>query len=157
MSAYRNKPPPPCWRSIYRVPFLERVSRGAVLGGFGVMSLSALLALSVFAAVGKTGNGTLVGLAAFAAMVFVTGGTVVALHWLTSFAGTAECTIGALRADPDDAKGCRFQSGNELWLLPLQSDQLREGQTIRVRYRDVAQSNSAASGREILEIKVVDE
>lgn len=50
-----------------------------------------------------------------------------------------------------------MESGHEHWTLPLRCDQLREGQTIRVRYRDVAPDSSAASGREILEIKVVDD
>lgn len=157
MSAYRNKPPPPRWRSIYRVPFLERVSRGAILGGFGVMVMSALLALCIFAAVGKTSSGTLLGLGAFSVMVFVTGGAVVALHWLTSFAGTSECAVGALSNDLGDTKGCRFMSGDERWHLPLDGDLLREGQTIRVSYRDVPQGNGSATEREILEIKVIDE
>lgn len=156
MSAYRNKPPPPRWRSIYRVPFIERVSRGAVLGGFGVMAMSALLALGVFAAIGKTGSGTLVGLGAFSVMVFVTGGAVVALHWLTSFAGTDECTVDALYVG-DTAKECLAWSGSRAWILPIPREQLREGQTIRVRYRDVAQDNSVRTDREILEIKVIDE
>ena len=157
MSAYRNKPPPPRWRIIYRVPFLARVGRGAVLGGFGVLSMSALLAVCLFAALGNSENGAVIGFAAFATMVFITGGAVVALHWMTSFSGIAECTVSALRADPRDPGRCRFESGHEEWMLPLRSEQLREGQTIRVRYRDVAPESSASSGREILEIKVIDE
>lgn len=157
MSAYRNKPPPPRWRIIYRVPLLARVGRGAVLGGFGVLAMSALLAVCLFAALGNSDNSTLVGLAAFATMVGITGGAVVALHWMTSFAGIAELAVGALRPDPVDAGRCRIHSGHEEWLLPLRREQLREGQTIRVRYRDVAPENSATSGREILEIKVIDD
>ena len=157
MSAYRNKPPPPRWRIIYRVPFLARVGRSAVLGGFGVLALSAMFAACLFAALGNSENSTLVGLAAFATMVGITGGAVVALHWMTSFTGIAECTISALRPDPHDASSCRIESGHEEWLLPLRSEQLREGQTIRVRYRDVTTESSATSAREILEIKVVDE
>jgi hypothetical protein len=157
MSAYRNKPPPPRWRIIYRVPLLARVGQGAVLGGFGVLAMSALLALCLVAALGNSENSTLVGIAAFATMVGITGGAVVALHWMTSFAGIAECAIGALRPDAADASRCRIQSGHEEWLLPLRSEQLREGQTIRVRYRDVSPESSASSGREILEIKVVDD
>ena len=157
MSAYRNKPPPPRWRIIYRVPFLARVGRGAVLGGFGVLAMSALLAACLIAALGNRENGTVVGLAGFATMVAITGGAVVALHWMTSFTAIAECTIGALRLDPDDTDRCRIVSGHEEWLLPLRTEQLREGQTIRVRYRDVAPESSATSGREILEIKVIDE
>ncbi len=157
MSAYRNMPPPPRWRIIYRLPFLARVDRGAVLGGFGVLSMSALLAVCLSAALGTTENGVVVGMAAFGTMVGIIGGALVALHWMTGFSEIAECTIGALRPDPSDAERCRIESGHEHWLLPIRSKLLREGQTIRVRYRDVAPDSGAASGREILEIKLVDD
>ena len=156
MSAYRNKPPPPRWRIIYRVPFLARVDRGAVLGGVGVLSTSALLAVCLYAALGDTENGVAVGMAAFGTMVGIIGGALVALHWLTSFAGTDECTVDALYVG-DTAKECLAWSGSRVWILPIPREQLREGQTIRVRYRDVAQDNSVGTDREILEIKVIDE
>src|SRR5690349_6026832 len=121
MSAYRNKPPPPRWRIIYRMPILERVGRGAVLGGFGVLAMSALLALGLAAAGGNSGSGTMVALSAFAVMAFFTGTAVVVLHWMTSFAGVAERTIDKLRTDPNDENRCRIESGEERWLLPLPS------------------------------------
>jgi hypothetical protein len=157
MSAYRNKPPPPRWRTIYRVPFLERVGRGAVLGGFGVLAMSALLAVCLVAALGDADGGTMVGAAAFAAMVLVTGGTVVVLHWMTSFAGLVECTVGSLRSDPNDGTRCRLRSGEDDWFLPIHHEILREGQTIRVRYRDVAPASTATRGREIMGIEVVED
>ena len=40
---------------------------------------------------------------------------------------------------------------------PPPREDLREGQTLQVRYRDLAPESNAASGREILEIKVIDE
>ncbi len=52
---------------------------------------------------------------------------------------------------------CLILSGSERWLLPLHVEDLREGQTLQVRYRDLTPESNAASGREILEIKVVDE
>src|SRR4051812_12792672 len=129
MSAYRNRPPPPRWRVIYRVPLLARIGRGAVLGGFGVLAMSALLAACLIAALGNRDNGEIIGLAAFGTMVGITGGAVVALHWMTSFSGIAECTVSALRADPHDAGQSRMTCGHEEWLLPLAVDQLRDGQT----------------------------
>ena len=99
----------------------------------------------------------MIGAASFAAMVFVTGGTVVVLHWMTSFAGLAECTVGALRSDPNDETRCRLRSGTSDWFLPIRPEILREGQTIRVRYRDVAPASTAKRGREIMEVEVVDD
>jgi hypothetical protein len=154
MSAYRNKPPPPRWRIIYRRPLLARVGRGALLGGFGALVMSALLAVCLVPALGSSGQITL---AVFAFMIFVTGGSVVALQWMTSFAGMTECAVSALRPDPDDEDRCRMVGGHEQWLLPLRADELSEGQTIRVSYRDSAPEKDAAGEREILEIKVIDE
>jgi hypothetical protein len=156
MSAYRNSPPPR-WRIIYRVPLLARVGRGAVLGGFGVLAMSALLAACLFAALANSENGALVGVAAVATMMLITGGAVIALHWMTSFTAITECTIDALYADPSDENRCWIESGHEHWLLPLRRAQLREGQAIRVRYRDSAPESDAMNGREILEIKVIDD
>lgn len=154
MSAYRNQPPPPRWQIIYRRPLLARVDRGALLGGLGVLVMSALVAVCLVPALGSSGQ---ISIAVFAFMIFVTGGAVVALQWMTSFSGSAECSIGALRADPNNERWCRMESGDQQWVLPLRAAQLRDGQTIRVRYRDSAPENDAAGEREILEIKIIDE
>jgi hypothetical protein len=157
MSAYRNKPPPPRWRVVYRTPFLQRVGRGAVLGGFGVLALGSILAVSILLLIGTVDEGIVAGVAGLSIPVFLTAAAFLLVHWGTHLSDTAERTISSLQADPSDPTRCRALCGNERWSLPLRRQELREGQTIQVRYRDIAPESSAASGREILEIKIIEE
>ncbi len=157
MSAYRNKPPPPRWRVIYRTPFLQRVGRGAVLGGFGVLALGSILAVAIFLLIGTVDAGIVAGVAGISILVFLTAAAFLLVHGGTHLSETAERTVSALEDDPSDPTRCRALCEDERWSLPLRREELREGQTIQVRYRDVAPDSSAASGREILEIKIVED
>jgi hypothetical protein len=156
MSAYRNNLPSPLLaKHLPECLFLERVSRGAVSEGFGVMSLSALTAQRSPPSARR--SSTLVGLAAFAAMVFVTG-TVVALHWLTSFAGTAECDPARCEIRSDDAKGLPVRAATRTTLAPsrYRATSSAKGRRSRIALPRRRSGNSAASGRGS-GIKVVDE
>jgi len=157
MSAYRNKPPPPRWRVVYRTPFLQRVGRGAVLGVFGVLALGSILAVALFLLIGSVDEGIVVGVAGLSIPVFLTAAGFLIVHWGTHLSEITERTISSLHADPNDPSRCRALCDNERWSLPLRCEALRAGQTIQVRYRDVAPDSSAVSGREILEIKIVEE
>jgi hypothetical protein len=157
MSAYRNKPPPPRWRVIYRTPLVNRVGRSAALGGFGILALGSILAVAIFLLIGKVDEGIVIGVAGLSVPVFLTAAAVLIVHWGTHFSETAQRTVSSLQADPSDPTRCRVLCEGERWSLPLRVEQLREGQIIQVRYRDVAPHSSAARGREILEIKTVEE
>lgn len=157
MSAYRNRPPPPRWHIVYQTPLLQRVGRGAALGGFGVLALGALLAMMLFLLNRADNQGLVVGAALLSIPVFLTAAGFLVVHWGTHLSQIAEREVSALFADPADPTRCRALCDNERWSLPLRREALREGQRIQVRYRDVAPDSSAAHGREILEIKVAEE
>lgn len=159
MSAYRNKPPPPRWRVVYRTPLLQRLGRGAVLGGFAtlvLLSVFALAAILLFRG-GEHAGAVAPVVGTFAAMTLLTAGMMLFIHYATSASEVTECKVGDLQIDPRDPCRCLIHGGRERWSLPLQMEKLSEGQTLRVRYRDVAPGSTAVHGREILEIKVIDE
>jgi hypothetical protein len=159
MSAYRNKPPPPRWRVVYRTPLLQRMGRGAVIGGFATLALVsvfAIAALLLFCG-GEYDGAVVPVIGTFAAMTLLTAGMMLFVHFATSASEIAECKVGDLQINPGDPSQCLILSGSERWLLPLPIEALREGQALQVRYRDLTPESNAARGREILEIKVVDE
>ncbi|MFS8064945.1 MAG: hypothetical protein ACMG6S_01110, partial [Byssovorax sp.] len=121
-----------------------------------LVSVFALAALLLFC--GGAYDGAVVPVVGtFAAMTLLTAGMMLFIHFATSTSEIAECRVGDLQIAPGDPCRCLILSGSERWLLPLHVEDLREGQTLQVRYRDLAPESNAAGGREILEIKVVDE
>jgi hypothetical protein len=155
MSAYR-KPPPSRRRVIFRTPLLQRVGTGAVVGGFGILALLSIVGIAA-ALVGVGDSGFVGILALFSLPVGLTVGAFFLLHWGTNLSEVAERTISKISADPADPARCFVLCGHVRWSLPLRCNDLREGETIQVRYRDLAPDSTAASGREILEIKLVEE
>jgi hypothetical protein len=156
MSACRNRPPPPPRRVIFRTPLLQRVGRGAVLGGIGILALLSILGIAS-ALLGVRDSNVAAMLAAFSFLVGLTVGALFLIDWGTHVAQLAERTISAVSSDPTDPARCFALCDGERWSLPLRQENLRVGQTIQVRYRDVAPDSNAASGREILEIKLVED
>ena len=159
MSAYRNKPPPPRWRVVYRTPLLQRVGRGAVIGGFATLALVSVFALAAILLFrgGEYDGAVVPVIGTFAAMTLLTAGMMLFIHFATSASEIAEFKVDYLQINDEDPSRCLIFTESKFWSLPLRIEELREGQTLRVRYRDLAPESHAAYGREILEIKVVDE
>lgn len=158
MSAYRNTAPPR-WRVIYRTPLLQRMGRGAVLGGFATLALLSLFAIAaILLFQGGEHDGVIAPVVGtFAAMTLLTAGMMLFVHFATRASEIAECKVDELQIDRGDPRRCLMLGGGERWSLPLRMDELREGQTLRVRYRDLTPGSDSAYGREILEIAVIDE
>jgi hypothetical protein len=154
MSAYREKPPPPRWRLVYRTPLAERLRQSAMLGGFGLLAAGSILGAAVGAILG---GGLGLALAALGLMVFVTAGAFLGIHWATHLPFTAERTIAALRADERFPGRCRIATAEERWSLPVGEGALHEGQTIRVSYRDLSPDEDRETAREILEVRVAED
>ena len=158
MSAYRDKAPPR-WRVVYHTPLLQRMGRGAVLGGFATLALLSVFAIAAILLFrgGEPAGAVALVVGTFAAMTLLTAGMMLFIHFATRASEIAECKIDELQIDRGDPRRCLMLGGGERWSLPLRMDELRVGQTIRVRYRDLTPESSSAYGREIVEIKVIDD
>ena len=151
MSAYRELPPPRPFRLLYRPPVRERVGDAAFLIGSGVGTLLAVaVALTCFIVGDAVG---VVGL--FALIAAMTSGTLFCIAWMTRLSEVAEVDVWAVL--PEAPGRCRVVTEGERWALPIAAEAVEIGQTIRVRYRDVAPGSSAAFGREIIAIHVAED
>src|SRR5262245_58258261 len=111
-SVYRESPPPPRWRLVYRMPFRARVQRGAVWIGFGGLCSASLCALAIGASLGGA-----VGLAlfVFAVMALLSSGTFLTITWMTRLPELIEGKIDAVLADARAPARCHIQSGPDRW------------------------------------------
>lgn len=158
MSAYRNKTTQR-WRVVYRTPLLQRVGRGAVLGGFATLALLSIFAIAAILLFrgGEHDRAVVPVVGTFAALTLLTAGMMLFVHFATSASEIAEFKVDHLQIQDEDPSRSLVFAEDKHWSLPLRIEELREGQTLQVRYRDLAPESQAAHGREILEIKVIDE
>lgn len=151
MSAYRL-PPVERWRVLYRVPLRERVGRGSVVTLFLV--LAAMGPASLVAALFFTGG---VALAMLGLMVSFTATVFLVITWMTRLPETSVRTISALAAEDGQASRSRVITDGERWTLPVRVQELCVGQKIRVTYRVIAPQDEDEPGREVLEVRAVED
>ncbi len=158
MSAYRNKAPPR-WRVVYRTPLLQRMGRGVVLGGFATLALLSVFALAAILLFrgGEHAGAVAPVVGTFAALTLLTAGMMLFVHFATRASEIAECNVDDLQIDRGDPRRCLMLCGGERWSLPVRMNELRVGQRLRVRYRDLTPGSSSTFGREIVEIEIIDE
>jgi hypothetical protein len=158
MSAYRNKAPPR-WRVAYHTPLLQRMGRGVVLGGFATLALLSIFAIAAILLLrgGEHEGAVAPVVGTFAAMTLLTAGMMLFVHFATRASEIVERKVDDLQIDRGDPRRCLMLSGGERWSLPVRMNELRVGQTLRVRYRDLTPESSSACGREIVEIEIIDE
>lgn len=153
MSAYRH-PHLRRWRVLYHLPWLDRVGRHAVLLGSAAVTALGLLTTLVGPIFGGIAG---LALAGFGLMVAFTSGTLLGITWLTRLPEIAERTISEISADERDPSRCRVLTGGERWTLPIAATDLAIGQRIRVSYREIAPRDDTEPGRELLEVRVLDD
>ena len=151
MSAYRELPPPRPFRLLYRPPVRKRLGDAAFVIGSGAGTLIAVAAAVACFMVG--GVAGLVGILALLAAV--TSGTLFCIAWMTRLAEVAEIDVWAVL--PDAPGRCKVVTEGGRWALPIAAEAVQVGQTIRVRYRDLAPGSNAAFGREIIAIHVAED
>lgn len=135
------------------MPLLARIGRGATVGVFVGIVVLGLLAV-VFAPV--LGGGFAFALALFGVMAALTAAAFLTIVWMTRLPESVERTIAQVSADERPSR-CRVFSEGERWTLPVEAEKLRVGQKIRVRFREIAPLSDLEPGREVLEVRVMDE
>lgn len=151
MSAYRTKPPPPRWLVLYQRPRAVRAGRAATLGLFGAITLGGLALAALGPIVDSPAGFALIPLGLLLA---VTSGAFLGIVWATRRAFVEERTIDAVSAHGGGDSRCRVLCDGEAWTLPLDARKVHAGQTIRVRFREIAPQDDVEPGREILDVRV---
>ncbi|MFO0591081.1 MAG: hypothetical protein U0441_26285 [Polyangiaceae bacterium] len=151
MSAYRNAPIQQ-WRVVYRVPLRERVGRAALLALFTVLAVMGpvLLLITPFWREAFV-------LACVSLMVSVTATVFLAIHWMAHAPLTKDAAIDAVANERLRPSRCRVTIGGEAWSLPVRDADLHVGQRIRVTYRQIASVEADDQGREVVEVKALEE
>lgn len=93
-------------------------------------------------------------LATFGVLSASTAATFLAIVWMTRTPVIAERTIVQLSGDE---RRCRIVSDGEGWTLPVGVGKLRVGQKIRVSFREIAPESDIEPGREVIEVRAVEE
>jgi hypothetical protein len=94
------------------------------------------------------------GFALFGFMVALSAATTLTIVWMTRLLETAERTIAQLYGDE---RRCLVLSQGERWTLPLGAEKLRVGQKIRVSFREIAPRSALEPGREVVEVRALED
>lgn len=153
MSAYRLAPAQR-WRVLYRVPLRDRIGRSTLVTVF--IGLAAAGPISLIAAPFLDSAGGLA-IAALGVLVSFTATVYLAITWMTRMPETADRTVRALTADDGTTARCRVISDEDRWTLPVRVQELCVGQKIRVTYREIAPQDDLEAGREVIEVRAIEE
>lgn len=153
MSAYRLAPAPR-WRVLYRVPLRDRIGRSTVVTVFIALAASGPIALLAAPFLDGAGG---IAIAVLGLMVSFTATVFLAITWMTRMPETADRTVRALTADDASAGRCRVISDEDRWTLPVRVQELCVGQKIRVTFREIAPQDDLEAGREVLEVRAIED
>ena len=137
---------------VYRVPLRDRIGRAAVLALFTVLAVMGpvLLLITPFWREAFV-------LACVALLVSVMATVFLAIHWMAHAPETKDAAIDALVNERLRPSRCRVTLGGEAWSLPVRDADLHVGQRIRVTFRRIASSEADDQGREVVEVKALEE
>lgn len=154
MSAYRTQPPPPPWRLLYRRPLARRVGHAAIVGLFWAITLGALAMVVAGLVLGAPQGYALVPLGLCLA---VASAAFLGILWATRTVFVEERTVDAVSAHGGGHSRCRVLCAGEPWTLPIDASHVHLGQTLRIRFREIAPQDEAEPGREIIDVRVREE
>lgn len=138
---------------LYRPPLRERLRDHAEMLGSGLLALLGLLGLLVALAIpGAAG----MAVATLGVGVLATSLCFLVITWFARMPVVEARIIEELSPDERDPGRCRILTEGERWTLPLRFEELREGESIEVSFRDLPRHEGVESPREVVMVRVVD-